>query len=1055
MIYDIHKEKYFEDDIESSLMANGWQQGINKDYSSQLALYPNDVIAWIKIHQAKDYARLVSDQRSEENANNLILQRLSDTLNKYGCLYVLKHGFKASNVKFNMCVFKPPYNLNQTVLKQYDELILREVRQVHYSPYRPAESIDIVLFINGIPITTLELKTDFTQSIDDAINQFKHDRPLLDPKTKQREPLLTFKRCIVHFAVSTDEVHMTAHLNGDKTIFLPFNLGVDGGAGNPDNPSGYKTAYLWQQILVKDKWLEIINRYVYELDKKVIFPRFHQLDVVDKLCEDIKLNKVGKRYLIQHSAGSGKTNSITWLATQLRELHDYSDNRMFECVFVITDRRVLDNQLQKNLNQFVKTAGVVKWIDENNGSKAGQLLEILQNKEQSIVIVTIQSFGFLLNKIQNTDLSGRNFAFIIDEAHSSTSGGAAANLKKAVSMHEKEDDEFLLDDLIAEEMEKHKFPKNASFFAFTATPKEKTMELFGVKNLDGLPTPFHVYSMRQAIQEGFILDVLKNYTSYTTAFKIAKVGSNENLDPLDEQHARKTILKWVDLHPDNVGQKVAIIIEHFRKKVHHLMGGEAKAMIVTSSRLKAKRFKEAMDEYITKNEYGLKTLVAFSGSLTDQEKNGNKEFDENILNPILNGKDLSTALTAADSNKFTDWHCLVVANKFQTGFDEPLLCGMYVDKKLSGVAAVQTLSRLNRTCVISKNGQTHIKDTTYILDFVNEPADIKKAFSAYYTDAELEDVTDPNLLDDCQIKLDEYTLPNGEKIYYQEDIENVVKAYLINNKPDQIMSVLAPSIKRFTDVQNRLKTDYKSLVDRKNFLQDEFEKEKIQQRLDEIKVKLFELKDFINQCARYRRMYDFMSQIFDYMDTGLHKHYIFYGFLIRLLKLDIPIENEKQILEQIKLIKVQLNDEGTANLSIDDKLKLRPIQQVISAKVKDPNRALLDQIIAMINEIHGAEIKQSDIVYFVNNVAAKMIDNEDIQQRVPNNSPDDLMISSIVSDIYADVIFENNANNQKINECALEQEDTTLGRKIKGLVLSKIYELFHEMKSSVSEDIRR
>jgi len=1048
MINDIHKEKYFEDEIESALSANGWQKGVNKNYSSKLALYPSDVITWIKLDQLTEYERLVKDQRGVEYADSLILERLTDNLNKHGGLYVLKNGFKVSNVKFNMCVFKPPYQLNQSVIKQYDKLLLRVVRQVHYSPYRPAESIDVVLFINGIPITTLELKTDFTQSIDNAINQYKTDRPPLDPKTKQKEPLLAFKRCVVHFAVSTDEVYMTTQLNGEKTIFLPFNLGVNGCAGNPDNSITYKTAYLWQQILAKDKWLDILNRYVYEVDKKLIFPRFHQLDVVAKLCEDIRLNNVGKRYLIQHSAGSGKTNSITWLASQLRELHDYADKRMFECVFVITDRRVLDNQLQKNLNQFVKTAGVVKWIDDNNGSKAAQLLEVLNNKEQSIVIVTIQSFGFLLNKIQDSDFSSRNFAVIIDEAHSSTAGGAAANLKKAVAMHDQDDEEVSLDDLIAQEMQKHKFPKNASFFAFTATPKEKTMELFGVKNLDGIPTPFHVYSMRQAIEEGFILDVLRNYTSYSTAFKISKINNNQDIDAIDEQNARKTILKWVDLHPDNIGQKVAIIIEHYRKKVRHLIGGEAKAMVVTSSRLKAKRFKEAIDEYIARNEYDLKTLVAFSGTLTDPEKNGTTEFDENKLNSVLKGRDLPNVLTAEDANKFTDWHCLIVANKFQTGFDEPLLCGMYVDKKLSGVATVQTLSRLNRTCVINKNGQTHIKDTTYILDFVNDPADIKKAFSAYYTDAQLEDVTDPNLLDDCQIKLDGFTLASGEKLYYQEDVDNVNQANFISARADQIMIALAPSIKRFATVQEKLKADYQVLVSRKSFLKDEFEKNKIQQRLDEIKIKLFELKDFINQCGRYRRMYDFLSQIFDYRDTELHKRYVFYGFLIRLLKLEIPVDHEKQILEQIKLIKVQLNNEGTANLSIDDKIKLKPIGQVVSAGVKDSNRAILDEIIALINEVYGADIKQSDVVEFVNNAAAKMIDNEQIQERVKNNSQSDLMVSPLVSDIYEGVIFENSNNNQIIKNHALEQEETILGRKLKGLVLSKIYELFDEMKFS-------
>jgi type I restriction enzyme R subunit len=1047
MRYDIHKEIYFEDEIEATLIANGWQKGFNTGYSKELALYSEDIISWIKTHQEKDYQRLVGDQREADAANNLILHKLSENLNKHGALYVLKNGFKVSNAKFNMCVFKPPYNLNTTVLQQYEQVILRVVRQIHYSPYRSNESIDIVLFINGIPITTLELKTDFTQNIIDAINQYKYDRPPIDPKTRQKEPLLSFKRCVVHFAVSTDEVHMTTQLNGDKTRFLPFNLGCDGGAGNPDNPLGYKTAYLWQLILIKDKWLDILNRYVYEIDKKLIFPRYHQLDVVSNLCNDIKTNGVGRRYLIQHSAGSGKTNSITWLATQLRELHDYNNQRLFECVFVITDRRVLDNQLQKNLNQFVKTDGVVQWIDDNNGSKAGQLLDILQKREQSIIIVTIQSFGFLLNKIHDTDFNGRNFAIIIDEAHSSTSGGSAANLKKAVSLHD-DNAEMSLDDIITEQMEKQKFPKNASFFAFTATPKEKTMELFGTKNLDGLPLPFHVYSMNQAIEEGFIIDILKNYTSYSTAFKLSRAGSLVELDSLDEQKTKKTILNWVDLHPDNVGQKVAIIVEHYRKKVRHLIGGEAKAMIITSSRLKAKRFKEAIDDYIARNEYDLKTLVAFSGSLTDPTKNGDKEFNENILNPALRGRDLSDALTAEEKDRYTDWNCLIVANKFQTGFDEPLLCAMYIDKKLSGVATVQTLSRLNRTCVIDKNGTTHIKDITYILDFVNDPVDIKKAFGVYYTNTELEDVTDPNLIDDCQIKLDEFTYPNGEKVYYQEDIDKVARANFLYNKPDLIMVALQSCVKRFNNVKDRLKSDYKALIARKDFLRDEFEKQKIEQRLNEIKLHMAELKDFINQCGRYRRVYDFLSQIFDYRDTELHKRYVFYGYLSRLLNLDIPIEHEKQVLEQINLVKIQIKDEGTTSLSIDDRIKLKPIQQVVSGQIKDINRAMLDEIIALINETYGADIKHSDIIAFIDSAAIKMIDNHKIQERVQNNSANDLMVSPMVSDIYEDIILENTANNQIIKNHALEQEDSVLGRKIKGLVLSKIFELFDEMKLS-------
>jgi type I restriction enzyme R subunit len=662
--------------------------------------------------------------------------------------------------------------------------------------------------------------------------------------------------------------------------------------------------------------------------------------------------------------------------------------------------------------------------------------------------VTIQSFAFLLNKLHDEDLRSRNFAVIIDEAHSSTAGGAAASLRGVVALHDEDPDELSLEELVTAEMAKHKFPSNASFFAFTATPKEKTLELFGTKNLDGFPRPFHEYSMRQAIEEGFILDVLKNYTSYSTAFKLSKAGTSLDMNSLDESKARKTILNWVDLHPDNVGQKVAIMIEHFRKKVRHLMGGQAKAMIVTSSRLKAKRYKEAVDEYIARNEYDLRTLVAFSGSLKDPEKNGDMEFNEVSLNPVLNGRNLSDAISDEEKTRYTDWHCLIVANKFQTGYDEPLLCAMYLDKKLSGVATVQTLSRLNRTCVLHKDGTTHIKDLTYILDFVNQPEEIKQAFSCYYTSTELEEVTDPNLIDDCQAKLDEFSYANGEKVYYGDDVDAVVEASYRQNKPELVMAAISPVVSRFNKSSHRLKNDLKALMDRQVFLRDEFEKQKIQEHMGELKQKLEALKDFISQCGRYRRIYDFLAQIFDYRDTELHKRYVFYGYLVRLLTLEIPQEDEKQILEQIKLITVKIKDEGTQNISIDNKIKLKPIQQVVSGGVKDANRLLLNEIIALINETYGAEIKPSDVLSFVDNAATKMVDNHKIQEKIPNNSADDLMVSPMVSDIYEDVILENSGNSQVIKNHALEQEDSTLGRKIKGLVLSKIYELFEEMKLS-------
>ncbi|MEI7466426.1 MAG: type I restriction endonuclease, partial [Burkholderiales bacterium] len=707
-----------------------------------------------------------------------------------------------------MCQFKPALAMNADLQARYAANRLRVVRQVHYSVHHE-NSIDLVLFVNGIPVATAELKSHYTQGVQDAVYQYKTDRePFFKPKNVA-EPLLAFPGgALVHFAVSNAAAEMTTRLAGLDTTFLPFNQGNAGGAGNPPNPAGIATDYLWKEVWQRDSFLQILGRYlvpVKNAKKQLvgwIFPRYHQLTVTRKLVAAVMLEGPGNKYLVQHSACSGKTNSIAWTAHFLADLHDAEDQKVFDTVIVISDRTVLDDQLREAIMSFERTQGVVAVITGEGASKSKELAEAL-SAGKKIVVCTVQTFPFALEEVRKLAATkSKRFAVIVDEAHSSQSNETAAKLKMVLSAAEMAElidgggvsaEDILAAQMAAKAGDDEK--AGITYVAFTATPKDKTLQLFGTRPdptrkpaPDNIPAPFHVYSMRQAIEEGFILDVLKTYTSYKVAFSLAHHGKDGvkviESKEVDQSEAMKGIMGWVRLHEYNIAQRVQVVVEHYRKHVAGLLGGQAKAMVVTGSRKEAVRWQKATRKYIADHGYKIDTLVAFSGEVVDLDS-GPDPFTEHSkeLNPKLGGQDIRTAF------KGTDYQLLLVANKFQTGFDEPLLCAMYVDKRLGGIQAVQTLSRLNR-CYPGK-------DQTYVVDFVNDPADIVAAFKPYYETAELSGVTDPYIVNELKAKLD------GQALYDTFEVDRVVNVALKGKraKPSELDAATTP-------VANRLLMDY-------------------------------------------------------------------------------------------------------------------------------------------------------------------------------------------------------------------------------------------------------
>ena len=1029
---DLHKEINLENEICEHLAANGWlyAPGDAADYDRARAVFPPDVIAWLEETQSEAWDVLSKNHGPE--AVEVVVGRLRDAVNQRGTLDVLRHGVEILGLRqpLAMAQFKPALAMNPEIMAKYGANRLRVVRQIRYSLHSE-NAIDLVLFLNGLPVATCELKSDFTQCVDDAVDQYRFDRNPHPKGQGAAEPLLSFPNgALVHFAVSNMAVMMTTQLNGGVTKFLPFNRGDKGAAGNPANEKGgHRTAYLWEEVWARDSWLEILGRYIVaQKDKKkqiakIIFPRFHQLDATRKLQAAVLTEGAGGKYLIQHSAGSGKTNSIAWSAHFLADLHNLQHEKLFDTVLVISDRKVLDSQLQDAVFDFGRTTGVVVTIKGESASKSGELAEALAGGKK-IVVCTIQTFPFALKAVHELAATqGKRFAVIADEAHSSQTGEAAAKLKAVLSPEELQDladgGEVSTEDLLAAQMSLRAAEKGITYVAFTATPKAKTIELFGRRpdpslpaSASNLPAPFHVYSMRQAIEEGFILDVLRNYTPYKLAFKLAHNGKELDDKEVERGEALKGIMRWVRLHPYNISQKVQVVVEHFRENVAPLLNNKAKAMVVVASRLEAVRWQLAIDKYIKDQGYKIATLVAFSGEISDS-LSGPDPFPETsrVLNPNLRGRDMREAFNT------DEYQILLVANKFQTGFDQPLLCGMYVDKRLAGITAVQTLSRLNR----AHDG----KDTTYVVDFVNDPEEILTAFKTYYDTAELENVTDPHLVFDLRMKLDALGFYDEFEVNRIIEVEFNPKA-----KQSDLAAALEPVISRllhrYKSAQERLKiaaarNDAKTAEDAKN--------------------ELNALVLFKHDMSVYQRMYAFLSQIFDYGNTAIEKRFIFYKRLLPLLA--FGREREGIDLSRVILTHHNLKDQGKRNVPLGEgeSPKLNPLTESGGGSVQEKEKARLAEIITKVNDLFEGDLTEDDRLVYVNNVIkGKLLESVILVQQAANNTKEQFANSPDLSNELLNAIMDALAAHNTMSKQALESERVRSGLREILLGPAQLYE---------------
>ncbi|GFG71468.1 type I restriction endonuclease subunit R [Mycolicibacter senuensis] len=1002
-----HNEIEFERELAEYLADHDWLYSSNDaGYDRERALFPEDVFAWLVATQPEQLEKVVKPGSKDiDKQQSQVLDRIVKVLdtpldNGGGTLNVLRKGFSHLAAKFPMCVFKPESTLNAKRNADYAAVRLRVMRQVHFST-SDQRSVDLVFFVNGLPVATVELKTDFTQTVFDAITQYKTSRLPKDPGTGRIQPLFVAgARALVHFAVSNDEVWMTTNLAGASTHFLPFNRGTEaGGAGNPLNPDGSKSAYLWERVLQRDAWLNILGRLMYvkhESDTDPIsgkttrsstlrFPRFHQWEAVTNLTEAVTAEGVGKRYLIQHSAGSGKTDSIAWTAHRMARLQ-IDNTKVFDSVIVVTDRNVLDAQLQDAIKQIDNDQGIVVAIDRDEaakagGSKSGLLAKALTDGKL-IIVVTIQTFPFAMKEIRkNKGLKGKAFAVIADEAHSSQSGQIAGKLKAVLTAEELEEVEdggdIDVEALLAADATERAESANISYFAFTATPKAKTLELFGRRPTpDEAPAPFHVYTMKQAIEEGYILDVLTGYHSFKLAFRIGQNATHAG--EVDQAQATKEVMRWVKLNPQTITQKAAIIVEHFRANVADLLDGHAKAMVVTDSRKAAVRYKLAIDTYIAQKGYDYGTLVAFSGVVTDDES-GPVDFSEATMNPGI--RDLRTAFRG-------DHHqVMIVANKFQTGFDQPLLCAMYVDKILSGVTAVQTLSRLNRT-YRTPSGVPKSAAVTQVVDFVNEPAAIRESFEPYFTDAFLETETDPNLVHDLVAKLD------TAGIYTQAEIDQCAHAFVTGKGNNALIAAVDPGKKRFAE-------RYQAAL--------------IHNGGEGDKAALAELDMFRKDVGSFVRLYDFMSQIIDYGDPELEKKQIYLRHLERGIQPDnytAPIDLTDVVLKQVKQV-----DQGRIDISLGARVGLSGVTAAGSGEKRDPKMVAFQQVLDRLNDLFGSEdFTESQRVSFLESLLRTLLDDHALVQQAKVNTAKQFIESPDFDDAVTGAVADNQGAHQKMSD---------------------------------------
>ena len=909
------KEKNFEEAIENYLITEGgYEKGVPEHLNRATALDEDTFLKFIQTTQPKEWEKHCRNYPT--NPEQALLRRFQDEVSATNILWVLRHGFVDRGVKFYPCFFKPETKMNPETIERYNQNILHCTRQMKFS-LKDERSIDIVLLLNGIPVVSMELKNQFTgQDVSNAINQYKFDRATKDKMFEFKQ------RVLVHFAVDLYEVYMTTRLQGASTYFLPFNQGSNGagnvgGKGNPQVEDDYLTSYLWKKVLAKDSLMEILQKYMH-LQKEdikdkdgnvigeketMIFPRYHQLDVVTKLLADVKENGSGKNYLIQHSAGSGKSNSIAWLAHRLQSLHNKKDEVIFNSVIVVTDRKILDSQLQDTIYQFDHIDGVVRPVKD--GSKG---LKDALNDGAKIIITTLQKFPYIY---QDVEATGKRYAVIVDEAHSSQSGTAAKKLKEALGDSEEILEQYAreeaeeenrkedYEDNLVKELSTHGFHKNISFFAFTATPKNKTLQLFGEKQEDNTYRAFHIYSMKQAIEEGFILDVLQNYTTYKQYYKIAKKIAG---DPeYDKAKGARAVSRFESLHPHNIAQKTAIIIEHFREITKNKIDGRAKAMVVTASRLHAVRYLFEFRRYIQVHNYDdLDVLVAFSGTVPD----GGQDWTEEKINGIKENQ---------VKKEFHDnFDMLIVAEKYQTGFDEPLLHTMFVDKKLNGVKAVQTLSRLNRTM----KG----KEDTFVLDFANTQEEIRKSFQPYYEATVLEKETDPNLVYTIKRQLEDF------HVYQQSEIENFAKKFYQKTNPtlDTLSSLLNPAIQRYNALEEKKKFEFKSLL------------------------------------QGFNRVYSFVIQVCRMFDKDMQKLYVFTKFLAKVLPKDDTEKvnlNDELLLEYYKLQKT-----ADGKIKLEDTEGILPPVQGAGGAGSNKEKNSLSEIIDKFNQKFGTNFTEQDKV---------------------------------------------------------------------------------------------
>ena len=984
---NITSEKTFEAAIVESLIENGgYYQGNSEQYFPKLGMFKYEILSFLQNSQPERWEKLVAIHGADD-VGDRIIQRIYKEMDLRGSLDVIRNGFSDYGVRFKLAFFQPETGLNPETEFLYNKNQFKVYRQVYYSD-KNRNSVDLVISLNGIPVATIELKNRFTgQSTTNAKRQYNTTRD-------SGELLFKFKkRALIHFAVDDEEVFMTTKIAGEKTLWLPFNKGNNKGKGNPINPDGYKTDYLWKNILIKDSFLEIIQRFIHlqkediEIDgrtfhkEKMIFPRYHQLDVVRKITANVKVTGSGKNYLVQHSAGSGKSNSIAWLAYRLSSLHNRFDERIFDSVVVVTDRRVLDQQLQNTIYQFEHKTGIVRKIDKNSQQLADAI-----SVGSHIIITTLQKFPFVIDKVGS--LPNKKYAVIIDEAHSSQGGEAHKKMKEVLSSANDniEEQEFTTEDFILEQIEKSATArgqqKNISFFAFTATPKYKTLAIFGEKVGNAKPQPFHLYSMRQAIEEGFILDVLENYTTYNLFFKLSKTIED---DPkLNKKKVARAIGRFVNFHPHNLAQKAEIVIEHFKQIVSHKIGGKAKAMFITSSRKLAKRYFEAFNKYIKEKGYTneIKILVAFSGKVIDDN------YPDGVSEPELTG--FSESELPRVFNK-DEYKILIVADKYQTGFDQPMLHTMYVDKKLSGVKAVQTLSRLNRTAPG--------KEDTFILDFVNDRQTILDAFQEYYERTIVKEEPEINHLYDLKAKLDE------KQIYWDSEINAFANHYF-------------KSYGNFTNKdQARLYSFINPAVDRFNALEEHEEKD-----------------EFKKSLRTWLNLYAFFAQIMPFKESDFEKFYA-YGKLLQTKLPKAGISEQLKLVDEVALqyYRLQKIKEGSIELSKGKDGELDGVSEAGIKRAKE-EKAPLSEIIDILNERFGTEFEEADRLFF-EQIETELIQDEKLQTQARANKMDTFKYA--FDDMFFNKLIERMEQNQDIFDKIVENKP--FGNLVRELMLKKVY----------------